>query len=246
MTKKTTSNLRSRLSSDVKVPRAFRGTFFRRAFLVLAVALLGVGVLAPSWAVAQQTAAESVSQIVTIDRFRLFSETAYGRRVVAAVEVERARLAQETRAAEADLAQEEKLLTDQRGTLEPKDFRILADAFDKKVSALRAEGQAREEEFVSVLEREQSAFFERIGPILGELVRELGAVVIIDRRAVLLTARNIDITEMAIRRIDEELGDGVTDTSKPAEAPVDPVLDPSTSPAGDASQQSSSDGDNNN
>jgi Skp family chaperone for outer membrane proteins len=203
-------------------------------------------VLAPSLAVAQQAGAEAVSQIVTIDRFRLFSETAYGRRVVEAVEVERARLAQETRAAEADLAQEEKLLTDQRSTLEPKDFRILADAFDQKVSDLRAEGQAREEEFVKVLEREQSAFFDRIGPILGGLVRELGAVVIIDRRAVLLAARNIDITEMAIRRIDEELGDGLTETSVPNADPVVPAVDPSTSVPDDTRQQSLSDGDSNN
>ncbi|WP_424939999.1 OmpH family outer membrane protein [Aliiroseovarius sp. S253] len=164
---------------------------------------------------------QSVSQIVTIDRQRLFSETAYGRRVVATVETERTRLAQETRAAEIDLAQEEKLLTEQRGSLDPAAFRILADEFDKKVSELRAEGQVREQDFVSVLEREQSAFFDRIGPILGGMVRELGAVVILDRRAILLATRNIDITDLAIRRIDQELGDGVSEDADPSTEPTD-------------------------
>ncbi|WP_181363702.1 OmpH family outer membrane protein [Aliiroseovarius pelagivivens] len=195
----------------------------------------------PNGATAQQSGVQSVSQIVTIDRQRLFSETVYGQRVVATVEVERARLAQKAREAEADLAQEEKLLTDQRGSMDPTAFRVLADAFDRKVNELRAEGQQREQEFVSVLEREQSAFFERIGPILGRMVRELGAVVILDRRAILLATRNIDITEMAIRRIDLELGDGVTNPTEPSdnstddEAPAAPDGQPDTITPEDAS-----------
>ena len=169
---------------------------------------------------------------MTIDRQRLFSETAYGQRVIATVEIERARLAQETRAAEAALTQEEKLLTEQRSSLDPTSFRVLADAFDNKVNELRAEGQDREQEFVRVLEREQTAFFERIGPILGRMVRELGAVVILDRRAILLATQNIDITDMAIRRIDLELGDGVT-------TPTEPTADPADDTPGDAPESTS-------
>ncbi|NDW52161.1 OmpH family outer membrane protein [Aliiroseovarius sp. PrR006] len=190
---------------------------------------------------AQQQAVQSVSQIVTIDRQRLFSDTAYGQRVLATVEVERARLAQETREAEADLAKEEKQLTEQRSSLDPTSFRVLADAFDQKVNELRAEGQQREQEFVRVLEREQSAFFERIGPILGRLVREVGAVVIIDRRAILLATQNIDITDAAIRRIDQELGDGVASPAPPSDAPSEdetpekPSETPDSTTSGDAS-----------
>lgn len=239
MTKKTTSSLQSRLSSDQKVPRQVRGTFFRRAFCIVAIAVAGTGVSVPNAAWAQQASAQSVSQIVTIDRQRLFAETAFGKRVVAAAEEERARLAQETRATEAELVKEENLLTEQRASLDPKEFRILADEFDKKVSELRAEGQAREQEFVQVLEREQSAFFDRIGPILGVLVRELGAVVILDRRAILLATQNIDITDLAITRIDQELGDGLSENAAPSEdltgdeEPVDPENTPDQAPAVD-------------
>lgn len=226
MTKKTTSSSRFRLSSDHRVPRIIRGTFFRYLIGGVALASAMCGVILPSAVQAQQVGVQSVSQIVTIDRQRLFSETAYGQRVVATVEVERTRLAQETREAEAALAQEEKLLTEQRSSLDPTSFRVLADAFDKKVNELRAEGQVREQEFVRVLEREQTAFFERIGPILGRMVRELGAVVILDRRAILLATQNIDITDMAIRRIDQELGDGLSTPNAPTddsgdEAPAD-------------------------
>jgi Skp family chaperone for outer membrane proteins len=188
-------------------------------FGIAALTTAMFGISLPTIALAQQSGATAVSQIVTIERQRLFSETAYGQRVIATIEAERARLAQKTREVEASLAEEELLLTEQRSSLDPTAFRILADSFDKKVNELRAEGVQREQEFVSVLEREQSAFFERIGPILGRLVRELGAVVILDRRAILLATQNIDITDMAIRRIDLELGDGVTTPAAPSNSP---------------------------
>ncbi|MCI2393712.1 OmpH family outer membrane protein [Aliiroseovarius sp. N1F302] len=167
----------------------------------LALAPLGAPVFA-------QDGGGAVSQIVTIDRQSLFSDTQYGRRVVETVESERVRLANETRMVEAELVEEERQLTERRDTMTPEDFRELAKAFDAKVQALRSEGAAREQEFVQTLEREQAAFFERIGPILGKLVRELGAVVILDRRAILLTTQNIDITRKAVDRIDQVLGDG--------------------------------------
>ncbi|MCK0143599.1 OmpH family outer membrane protein [Aliiroseovarius sp. F20344] len=179
---------------------------------------------------AQQAETTSVSQIVTIDRQSLFSRTAYGRRVVETVKVEQSRLAKEARAAEAELAEEEKQLTEQRATMDPAAFRALADVFDNKVSDLRAEVEARGQAFAQVLEREQSEFFDRIGPILGDLVRELGAVVIIDRRAILLSTQNIDITDLAVERIDRELGDGLTapqtqpeqtEDTPPVEAPAE-------------------------
>lgn len=207
MTKKTTSNLRSRLSSD----RDFRMTLhfahramWRHTFGAVFCAVIG---LSAGHATAQDLG-RAVSQIVTIERQSLFSDTQYGRRVVETVESERARLAGETRKVEEALRIEERELTDLRETLSPEEFRKLAVAFDEKVQALRTEGNEREKEFVRTLEREQAAFFERIGPILGQLVRELGAVVIIDRRAILLTTQNIDITEIAVDRIDQVLGDG--------------------------------------
>ena len=52
------------------------------------------------------------------------------------------------------------------------------------------------------------SYFEKIGTVLGAIVRERGGVVILDRRAILLTTQNIDITDVAIDRIDAQLGDG--------------------------------------
>lgn len=148
------------------------------------------------------------SDILTVDRDQLFSGSLYGQRILAELELERARLAAEARKVEAALAAEEQDLTKQRKSLSPEAFRALANAFDEKVQALRREGPAREQRFSDRFERERLAYFEKIGPILGAVVRERGGVVIVDRRAILLTTRNIDVTDAAIARINALLGDG--------------------------------------
>ena len=211
MTKKTTSNSRFLPSSD----RAWMGgpqlmrRLHRQVVYALRIGCVTLCTLSVTSAGAHaQELGRAVSQIVTIDRQSLFSDTQYGRRVVQTVEVERQRLATETRKVEAALLQEERDLTAKRAEMTPEAFRALAKAFDEKVQALRAEGTTREQDFVSTLERQQVEFFEQVGPILGQLVRELGAVVILDRRAILLTTQNIDITKLAVQRIDEVLGDG--------------------------------------
>lgn len=206
MTKKTTSSSRFRPNSD-RVGLVIGKHWPRGALLRAAVLAFGAAVSVVGPADAQNTG-QAISEIVTVDRQRLFSDTMYGRRVIGTIEAERLRLAAETRKVEQDLVREEQDLTEKRDAMEPDEFRALARAFDEKVKSLRLEGTAREQEFVQTLEREQAAFYDQISPILRQLVTELGAVVIIDHRAILLSTINLDITNRAVQRIDSLLGDG--------------------------------------
>ena len=83
------------------------------------------------------------SPILTLDQERLFEQT--GVTAIISTEVERRRsiLAEENRRIEAELVAEETALTEQRKTLPAEEFRALADAFDKKVQALRVEQDAK-------------------------------------------------------------------------------------------------------
>lgn len=150
-----------------------------------------------------------VSPILTIDQDRLFADSAYGQRINTMLEAERVRLEAETRAIEAELEAEELLLTEKRSELPADEFRVLADAFDTKVQALRDEREAAQQRFVQQLESERLAFFEQVGPILFELGQQLGAVAVLDHRVVLLPLADIDVTALAVQRIDERLGSGV-------------------------------------
>ncbi|PIE08582.1 MAG: hypothetical protein CSA74_01565 [Rhodobacterales bacterium] len=179
----------------------------RAAGFVAAVMLAGLVWLLPGGAAAQEPA-RAVSPIVILDRDALFARTLYGQRINREIESASTAMATETREIEAALEEEERALTEQRATLTPEAFRARAAAFDQKVQALRSEREALEADFLAQIEAARNDFFARIGPVLGQLVRDRGAVVIIDRRAVLLAAADIDITTEAVGRIDATLGDG--------------------------------------
>jgi prephenate dehydrogenase len=66
--------------------------------------------------------------------------------------------------------------------------------------------------------------------VLGRLMIESGAAVILERRDVLLIASPVDITDEAIAAIDAELGDGST-VSGPATTEAPPLADQESGPA---------------
>ena len=68
-------------------------------------------------------------------------------------------------------------------------------------------------------ETAQRDFYNRIGPALGQIMQQRGAVVLLDKRSVLLAANAIDVTEEAIALIDETFGEG---SNLVPEAPADP------------------------
>lgn len=149
----------------------------------------------------------AVSPILIIDQERLFAESQLGARIAAGIEDEAEALAAENRRIEAELIAEELALTEQRAELPVDEFRALADAFDEKVQRIRAEQDAKELDLQRRREEERQEFLNRIGPILGELARERGAVAVLDRRAVFLAADRIDITDEAIDRLNAEIAE---------------------------------------
>lgn len=186
--------------------------------VVMAAFLAGAG----AGVLQAQDLGRIVSPILTIDREQLFSGTLYGQRVNRELEEASTAMAAETRAIEKALEEEEQRLTDLRETLPTDEFRALATEFDQKVQALRSERELAESSLRDQIEAEQALFFDQIGPILGALVRARGAVMIIDRRAVLLTAADVDITEDAIARINDALGDGESAPGMPDESQATP------------------------
>ena len=160
------------------------------------------------------------SPILTLEVDRLYADSAYGRKVTAALEEQGADLAAENRRIESDLTEEERRLTEQRRSLPPAEFRALADDFDQKVQALRREQDAKARMLGDLSDNRRRQFLAEAEPVLAELMLEAGAAVILDKRQVLLAAEVIDITETAISRIDAEIGEG------PDLLPETPLPDP--------------------
>jgi len=196
-------------------------------------AILGVG-LGCLAALAAPVAAQDGdmpfrSPIVTLDQERLFSDTRAGQALVETLEADSAALAAENRQIEAELIAEERDLTERRSELPPEEFRALAEAFDEKVVAIRRAQDTKARTLAQRREADQQAFYRRALPLVAEIVRERGAVVVLERGAVILSAEQVDITDEAIDLIDARLGpeagqaDGATGPGD-----VAPEADPGT------------------
>ncbi|MGV6805062.1 MAG: OmpH family outer membrane protein [Ruegeria sp.] len=148
------------------------------------------------------------SGVLTISSDRIFSDSAFGRRVFAEIEAESTALATENERIVAELSREERELTEKREVLSPEEFRPLAEAFDAKVQSHRDSQRAKLDALARRSDEARSKFFELAQPVLVELLRDTGASLIIERSSVFLSSDASDVTEIAIRRIDAAIGDG--------------------------------------
>jgi len=162
----------------------------------------------PTEANPQRAQGTLTSPVLTIDSERMFLESAFGKRVVAEIEAEGARLASENRKIEADLKTEEQALTEKRAEMTAEDFRALADVFDTKVQETRSAQEAKGRALTALLDRERDVFLRASAPVLERLMRNAGAAVILESRSVFVSASAIEITDDAIALLDETLGAG--------------------------------------
>ena len=191
------------------------------AALVAALALMGAG---PD-ALAQEQAEEVLPRapVLMLDRNRLFADSAFGKAAEARFQAESQVLIAENLRLEQALEEEERQLTDQRATLDAESFQKLAAEFDSKTEAIRAAQDAKSRSITSKREEDRQRFLQAAVPVLGELMRDAGAVAIFDKEMVILSLRGVDITEEAVARIDAALGDG---SALPEEGAVAPPAMP--------------------
>ena len=195
---------------------------FRLARLCLLAALTAFG--AP--AAAQDQTLVLPSPIMVVDFERVFVETLYGQRIALVVSEERARVQADNDRIAAELLAEETALTDARATMDPAAFRDEARAFNDRAQAVRLDREAEQAKLVQLRDTERSQFLERIRPIILALMLERGAVVAMDRRAVIQAIGGANATEDAVSLIDTTLGDGLRDPSeRPTLRPSDDATD---------------------
>lgn len=182
---------------------------------VLCTLCLIVGMSGVSPVFAQQLPASPTVPILVVDSDRLFLSSDFGERVAREIEAQGNELATQNRQIEQELADMEQDLTDRRDSMSPEEFQPLADAFDTRVQETREEQAAKSRALNVQLEAERAAFLNAAGPVLQELMAELGASVVLDRRTVFISSNRADITSAAIARLNARLGQGATVTPAP-------------------------------
>ncbi|WP_235866742.1 OmpH family outer membrane protein [Salibaculum griseiflavum] len=146
--------------------------------------------------------------ILTVDLERLFQQTVFGQAVVEDYNAERRALAAENREIAEALRTEELDLAERRPDMDPAVFREEAQAFDEKAQGIRRAQDSKEAAIEDDLARAQEEFVQVVQPVLGEILVDRGASVILHQQSVLLSLDRIDVTDEAIARVDEEIGDG--------------------------------------
>lgn len=156
---------------------------------------------------AQDTSVPRVA-IVVLDREALYANSLFGQRIRREIEAASQALSMENRRIEAALVAEEQALTEQRATMEPDAFRVLANDFDVRVEEIRSAQEIKGRALSQQAEQASQTFFQIAGPVLADLAQRSGALVVLDRRTVLAAVDQVDITARAIAEVDRVVGDG--------------------------------------
>jgi Skp family chaperone for outer membrane proteins len=162
---------------------------------------LAFALVSPVQAQEAAPAASLATPVLTLDKQRLFSESEAGRAIETQITAENDALAAENRKIDAALEAEERDLTARRPSLSAEEFQALAEAFNTKAVGLREAQESKAKALERKREELRQNFFKSLGPILGEIMAELGAFVILDDQAVLVSFDRIDITDEAIARM---------------------------------------------
>jgi Skp family chaperone for outer membrane proteins len=178
---------------------------------------------------AQTESPPLASAILAINQDRLFNESAWGKRAAQHLAEISSSLATENRELEAKLVSEERALTDARPTMDPEAFRAAADAFDARVVELRSAQEAKARSIGRISDAERQRFYAAALPVMGEVLRERGAVVVLDSRAIFVSADSIDVTDDMIESIDAKLGAG-ENAPDPAPEPAPGQTAPAPAP----------------
>ncbi|MYF87969.1 MAG: OmpH family outer membrane protein [Boseongicola sp. SB0676_bin_33] len=162
--------------------------------------LLLAGLIAGACLLSGVAAAQVATPIVVIDRERLLNETRQGALLLAKLDQEAQDLAAENSRILDELTAEERELTDRRAELPPEEFRDLANAFDARVQKLRAETDEKERLLSRAAEEARLRFSL---DVISDIARARGAFVVLDHRDVVLFADAVNITDEAIRQINQ-------------------------------------------
>ena len=156
--------------------------------------------------VTQPLLASEISGLFTVDMSKLFRSSDFGKSIISTNNKARQELQNENEKLEFKLLSEEKELSEQRKILSLEEFHPKALEFDKKVSIIRTEQGEKEVNLKNKARKEESEFYKRIYPLLYELLLDRGGLVLIDQRNIILGDSSVDLTDEAIKLINQVLG----------------------------------------
>jgi Skp family chaperone for outer membrane proteins len=168
-------------------------------------------------ALATPAGAQDGAPFLLLNQERILTGSRTGQALLAEEEAARDALRAEARAIDQRFEEEERRLTELRGTVSPEEFREIADEFDERVVEARRQQDARSTALVVEFDQRRRQFYAEVAPILVRLLSRFGAHAILDESSVLLADQSLNITDAVIAEIDAQAdgtagGDAGSDT----------------------------------
>ena len=185
---------------------------FRR--FICAVAVLLGAAISSSAQDATDLPRVVTSPILVIQSDRLYAESDFGLRVERDRRAAEAALQDENERVAAELEEEERVLTEQRKTMPPEDFRAAADAFDARAQEARETQISKQREIVQFAEEERRRFLLSLNPVFEQILVESNALIILERRSAFAVREVLDVTERALFQANRILGDGTQEVQQ--------------------------------
>lgn len=143
--------------------------------------------------------------ILTISVDRILAESRAGAAIAAQAEALSIAIQTDVETRREALRVEELELAADRGGLDRATFDARAAAFRARVTALRAERAERLSALQRAVAAAEASLRATLEPILVSILTERGAMLLLDERQVVLSARALDVTDEAISRLDAAL-----------------------------------------
>lgn len=139
--------------------------------------------------------------LIAFDRDAIFSASTLGQDLDAKIEELRRNLVSENEAIYAALEAEEKELSVLKQTMMPEEFAARAEAFDEKVTSIRATQKSKSETVQTVYDEGLREFDSSLNLVLTEIAQEVGAVAVFERKQIYLMSASIDISRGVVARM---------------------------------------------
>lgn len=166
------------------------------AILAIVVAAMVSGAVA--------AAQDAPNGVLVVNMDRLLNDSLPARDIKAQADDLRAQLRAEHEEAQAVLRAEETELAELRETLDAEAFRARAAAFEERVRGWKRATNVDSARLQRGLFDATEELKAALGPILGDLMAETQAAVMLDAREALLFANQVDVTDEAIKRLDAQ------------------------------------------
>jgi len=166
---------------------------------------------------AAQPAAQNTPapKILVIDRSAILRGSKVGQSIADQVKAYTKAAQKEFKGENDALEREGRALQQQVAILAPAVKKQKIAAFEKKQKAFQAKVQTRQEEIQGGVMQARQVVEKALGPILQGIMAERGANLLMDRSAIVLGTVNVDVTGLAVDRLNKKLSTVKVNLVKP-------------------------------